>query len=110
MCVKFVGDDKTIVKDDNAGTPSQPCPPAFTPALGKTSSGGPQVSAEDVMAADDNNNGKVCVNALASGNFIIRDDNDATPSQPCPPAWAVYPGTTSGGGGEGPAEPAGPAH
>jgi hypothetical protein len=47
----------------------------------------------------------VCVNAAASGNFIVRDDNNATPSQPCPPSWFLYGGKS----GEGPADPADPA-
>lgn len=90
VCVKFVGDNKTIVKDDNENTPSQPCPPAFEP-VGKAPSG-PKVSAEDLAEADENRNGLVCVNAVASGNFIVRDDNAATPSQPCPPAWYLHAG------------------
>jgi len=49
VCVKFVTDTKTIVKDDNAGTPSQPCPPAFY-AVGKTPSG-PKVDADDLKTA-----------------------------------------------------------
>ncbi len=105
VCVKYVGADKTIVKDDNANTPSQPCPPSFSP-VGKAPSG-PKVDAEDVAAADDDGDGIVCVNAAASGNFIVRDDNNATPSQPCPPSWFVY-GAKGGGGAEPPADPAEP--
>jgi hypothetical protein len=105
VCVKFVGDDKTIVKDDNANTPSQPCPPAFSP-VGK-SPAGPKVSAEDLAAADGDKNGVVCVKAFSSGNFIVRDDNPATPSQPCPPSWYVSGGGK--GGEEPPADPADPA-
>ena len=88
VCVKFVGGEKTIVKDDNASTPSQPCPPAFSP-VGQAPSG-PQVDAEDLQAADQDGDKMVCVNPVASGNFIVRDDNNATPSQPCPPSWYLY--------------------
>jgi len=102
VCVKFVGDTKTIVKDDNAGTPSQPCPPSFSP-VGKTP-GGPKVDAEDLKAADGDSDGLICVNALASGNFLARDDNDATPSQPCPPSWFVFSSNGADPGAE-PAEP-----
>jgi len=104
VCVKYVGDNKTIIKDDNAGTPSQPCPPAFLLA-GKAPTG-PKVDAEDLTAADDDADGMVCVNAVASGNFIVRDDNNATPSQPCPPSWYVY--GAKGGGEVPPADPAEP--
>ena len=68
VCVKFVGEDKTIVKDDNAATPSEPCPPAFSP-VGKAPAG-PMVDAENLVAADDDADGTVCVNALASGNLF----------------------------------------
>jgi hypothetical protein len=103
VCVRFVGTDgKAIVKDDNTATPSQPCPPSFT-ISGKISA--PKVDADAVTAADDDGDKMVCVHALPSGNFIARDDNNATPSQPCPPAWAVV--SASGGGAEDPADPAG---
>jgi hypothetical protein len=108
VCVKYVGDvgtSKSVVKDDNLSTPSQPCPPSFT-YVGKPPSG-PKVDADDVAAADDDGDGMVCVNAVASGNFIVRDDNNATPSQPCPPSWYVF--GAKGGGGADPAEPAQPA-
>ena len=104
VCVKFVGDDKTIVKDDNAATPSQPCPSAFS-AVGSAPAG-PKVDAEDLTSADDDTDGMVCVNAVASGNFIVKDDNNATPSQPCPPGWYAY--TGKGGGEVPPAEEAPP--
>jgi hypothetical protein len=96
VCVKFVGDDKTVVKDDNAATPSQPCPPAFFP-VGRAPNG-PKVDADDVKAGDRDGDGLSCIKALASGNFLTRDDNDATPSQPCPPGWYGY-------SGDGAAEP-----
>jgi hypothetical protein len=102
VCVRFVGDDKTIVKDDNEATPSQPCPAAFSPVGGAPA--GPKVDAEDLKAADDDVDGLVCVNAVASGNFIVHDDNNATPSQPCPAGWYLH-----GGKGEGEAEPEKPA-
>jgi hypothetical protein len=102
VCVKFVGENKTIVKDDNEATPSQPCPAAFSP-VGSTPSG-PKVDAEDLMAADDDADGMVCVNAVASGNFIVHDDNNATPNQPCPAGWYLH-----GGKGEGEVEPEKPA-
>lgn len=92
VCVTFVGDDKTIVKDDNEATPSQPCPAAFSP-VGSVPAG-PNVDAVDLKAADDNADGMVCVNAIASGNFIVHDDNNATPSQPCPAGWYLYAGKT----------------
>jgi hypothetical protein len=101
VCVKFVGAAKTIVKDDNANTPSQPCPPAFSP-VGQAPSG-PKVDSGDLGAADSNGNKIVCVNATASGNFIVHDDNTATPSQPCPPSWYVV-----GDKAEQPAPPAEP--
>jgi hypothetical protein len=102
VCVKFVGTDgKAIVKDDNTATPSQPCPPSFT-ISGKISA--PKVDADAVTAADDDGDKMVCVHALPSGNFIARDDNDnVTPSQPCPPAWAIV----SASGGTDPAGEAG---
>lgn len=100
VCVKFVGDDKTIVKDDNEATPSQPCPAAFSP-VGKPPAG-PKVDAEDLKAADDDADGMVCVNAVASGNFIVHDDNNATPSQPCPAGWYLH-------AGKGEAQPEQPA-
>lgn len=103
VCVKFVGDSKTIVKDDNVNTPSQPCPPAFSP-IGKAPAG-PKVDAEDLAAADEDGDSMVCVNAMASGNFITRDDNNATPSQPCPPSWYVF---DKNGGAADPADPAEP--
>ena len=104
--MKFVGDDKTIVKDDSDATPSQPCPTSLYVAGGAPK--GPKVNAEDLTAADADGDGIVCVNAVASGNFIVHDDNaDVTPSQPCPPAWFVY-GAKTAGGGDGPAEPAEP--
>jgi hypothetical protein len=106
VCVKFVGVDKTIVKDDNANTPSQPCPPAFSP-VGKAPSG-PKVDADDLAAADADGDGMVCLNATASGNFIVRDDNNATPSQPCPPSWLLYSGKKGGDEPAPPAEPAAP--
>jgi hypothetical protein len=102
VCVKFVNDTKTIVKDDNAGTPSQPCPPSFYP-VGKAPAG-PKADAEDLQAADEDGDQLVCVNAVASGNFIVRDDNNATPSQPCPPGWAAISGNGADPGAE-PAEP-----
>ena len=110
VCVKFVGESKKIIKDDNANTPSQPCPPSYSPVSERAPTG-PAAEAEDIAAADDDGDGLVCVNALASGNFIARDDNDAiTPSQPCPPAWYVVGAKASGGGGGAePAEPAQPA-
>ena len=100
VCVKFVGDDKTIVKDDNEATPSQPCPAAFSPV--GSAPKGPKVDAEDLKAADDDADGFVCVNAVASGNFIVHDDNNATPSQPCPAGWYLH-------GGKSEAEPEKPA-
>ena len=104
VCTKPIGTDKTIVKDDNLATPSQPCPPAFSVTYVRKPAG-PKVDFDDVIAADDDRDRLVCVNALATGNFIARDDNNATPSQPCPPAWTVVAGSTN----EGPSEPEGPA-
>ena len=95
VCVKFVGTDKTIVKDDNMNTPSQPCPPSYNVVGGKKS-GGPNVDGDGLAAADEDHDGLVCVNAVGD-NFIVRDDNNATPSQPCPPAWYVI---GKGGTGE----------
>ena len=103
VCVKFVGDSKTIVKDDNATTPTQPCPPSYSPV--GSAPKGPAAEAEDAAEADHNANGYVCINAQESGNFIVKDDNEATPSQPCPPAW-FYVQAKKGGGGADPAEPA----
>ena len=106
VCIKDLTNGKSIVKDDNAGTPSQPCPPAFSP-VGKAPSG-PKADAEDLQAADDDGDKLVCVNAVASGNFIVRDDNNATPSQPCPAGWAAV-AVGKGDGGADPADPADPA-
>ena len=104
VCIKDLTNGKSIVKDDNTGTPSQPCPPAFLP-YGKPPTG-PKADAEDLQAADEDADHLVCVNAVASGNFIVRDDNNATPSQPCPAGWAAV---NVGKGGDDPADPADPA-
>jgi hypothetical protein len=76
-----------IAKDDNLNTPSEPCPPSYN-VMG--ASKGPQVPAEDIAEADDNDNGFVCVKVIESNNhFLLKDDNLNTPSQPCPPAYAL---------------------
>ena len=87
ICAKQVGSGSWVVKDDNQATPSQPCPPAFY-----VSGGVPKhkVPAEDLASADDNRNGIVCLKVVeGSGNFLLDDDNEATPSQPCPPPFGV---------------------
>jgi hypothetical protein len=89
VCVKFLGNDKEIVKDDNVSTPSQPCPPAYNVA-GATKQGTPTIPLDDLKATDDNYNSVVCMMTWeTTKNFSLRDDNTATPSQPCPPAFLV---------------------
>jgi hypothetical protein len=105
VCVKFLGNGKEIVKDDNTATPSQPCPPAFNP-VGKSGAVKIKLPFDDMVAADDNANGSVCLKTWElTNNFIVHDDNLATPSQPCPPSFAVV----QYGGAAPPAEPAEPA-
>lgn len=48
VCVRFVGDDKTIVKPDNEATPGRPYPAAFSPVGSMPA--GPKVDAEDLVA------------------------------------------------------------
>jgi len=104
VCVKLLGNGKEIVKDDNAATPSQPCPPSFN-LIGNSKSG-TKLPFDDLLAADDNANGTVCLKTWdATSNHIVHDDNLATPSQPCPPSFAVV----SLNGGAAPADPAEPA-
>jgi hypothetical protein len=87
VCVKEASAGKFIVKDDNAATPSQPCPPAFL-LVGKERIEKPEVPAKILAQADDNDNGSVCLRVMESGNFIVRDDDANLPSQPCPPAYS----------------------
>jgi len=87
VCWKETKPGVYIAKDDNLNTPSQPCPPAYyaTGAGKKT-----KVEAKDLAEADDNKNAMVCVKVIESNNhFIVKDDNLNTPSQPCPPAYAL---------------------
>jgi hypothetical protein len=87
ICAKQTGSGSWVVKDDSEATPSQPCPPAFYVAGSVKPH---KVPAEDLAAADDNRNGHICLKvAEGTGNFLIHDDNTATPSQPCPPAFAI---------------------
>ena len=88
VCVKEVAPGRYVVKDDNLQTPSQPCPPAFmVTTVGK---GGGDIPAGPASEADDNANGVVCIHIVdESGDAIVKDDNLATPSQPCPPAYSV---------------------
>lgn len=88
VCWKEVRPGSYVVKDDNLNTPSQPCPPAFNATTNKKAT--PKVPAEDIAEADDNGNGAVCLRVLdATNDFIVRDDIEGTPSQPCPPAFDV---------------------
>ena len=100
VCVKDTPSGQLLIKDDNLNTPSQPCPPSYA-FTGKGQGVKPN---PDWKSEDDNGNGNVCVKEVAAGRFIVKDDNLATPSQPCPPAYMV---TTIGKGGG--AIPAGPA-
>lgn len=88
VCVKEVAPGRFVVKDDNLQTPSQPCPPSFLPTtVGK---GGGDIPAGPASEADDNGNGVVCLHIVdGTGDAIVRDDNLATPSQPCPPAYSA---------------------
>jgi hypothetical protein len=61
--------------------------PRFAPSHAKETT-----HASHLKAADDGVDGVVCVNAVASGNFIVPDDNNTTPSQPCAPGWYVHGG------------------
>jgi hypothetical protein len=61
---------------------------------------------DDLVAADENKNGSVCLKTWDTTNdFIVHDDNTSTPSQPCAPALAVL---VYGQAAE-PADPAEPA-
>ena len=88
VCVKEIAAGRFIVKDDNLQTPSQPCPPAYLmTTVGK---GGGEIPAGPASEADDNANGVVCIKIVpGSGDAIVRDDNPATPSQPCPPSYSA---------------------
>jgi len=100
VCVKATPSGRFLIKDDNLNTPSQPCPPSY----GFTGKGKGVKPNTEWADEDDNGNGNVCVKEVAAGRFIVKDDNLATPSQPCPPAYML---TTIGrGGGEIPAGPA----
>jgi len=89
VCVKLLDNGKEIVKDDNAATPSQPCPPSFN-LVGNAKTGKVKLPFDDMVAADDNANDTVCLKTLETTSaFIVHDDNLATPSQPCPPSFAV---------------------
>ena len=107
VCVKVLANGKEIVKDDNAATPSQPCPPSFNlMVLGKSPAVKVKIPLDDLLAADDNGNKTVCLKTWeTTSNFIVHDDNTATPSQPCPPSFAVLPFN----GAATPADPAEPA-
>ena len=100
VCVKDTPSGQLLIKDDNLNTPSQPCPPSYA----YTGKGKAVKINNDWLADDANANGNVCVKEVAAGRFIVKDDNLATPSQPCPPAYLL---TTIGKGGGG--IPAGPA-
>jgi hypothetical protein len=91
VCVKLLTNGNEIVKDDNPGTPSQPCPPAFS-VVGKNQRATRRIPYNDMVAADDNKNGTVCLKTWeTTNNFIVHDDNTSTPSQPCAPSFAVIP-------------------
>jgi len=106
VCIKVLANGNEIVKDDNTATPSQPCPAAFN-VIGTTKRATKKIPLSDLVAADDNKNGTVCLKTWeATNNFVVHDENTATPSQPCPPTFAVLP---YGGGGAETEEPAGPA-
>ena len=82
-CVKQTPSEQLLYKDDEAGTPSQPCPPSYQ-AVGQ----GQAITVDKAwLTEDENRNGAVCVKLLANGKEIVKDDNTATPSQPCPPAF-----------------------
>ena len=88
VCVKSLPSGRFLVKDDNLQTPSQPCPPAYMLASFTKQSGG--IPAGPASEADDNGNGVVCIRIVeGTGDAIVKDDNLATPSQPCPPSYSV---------------------
>ena len=109
VCVKFLANGNEIVKDDSAATRSQPCPPAFN-VIGTLNRATKKIPLDDLIADDGNQNGTACLKTWdTTNNFIVRDDNPATPSQPCPPAFIAlaYSGAAPADPGEpAPAEPA----
>lgn len=91
VCVKQTPSGQLLLRDDNAQTPSQPCPPSY-----RAENRGAQFEVDQTwFSEDENRNGAVCVKLLANGNEIVKDDNTATPSQPCPPAFNLV-GKTPG--------------
>jgi hypothetical protein len=83
VCVKDTPSATLVMKEANENTPSQPCPPPF---LLKGKAEAIKIQKEWLLE-DDNRNGAVCVKETGAGKFIVKDDNEATPSQPCPPAY-----------------------
>jgi hypothetical protein len=98
ICVKDTPSGTVILKDANENTPSEPCPPAF---LYKGKPEAIEIRKEWAIE-DENRNGTVCVKETGAGRFIVKDDNEATPSEPCPPAFI----TAGGGKVPGPKVPA----
>ena len=47
------------------------------------------VPAEEFAVADENGNNVTCVKQTPSEQLLYKDDNPATPSQPCPPSYQV---------------------
>jgi hypothetical protein len=101
-CVNQTPSEQLLYKDDEAGTPSQPCPPSYQ-VVGK----GQAIKVDKTWFTEDaNRNGSVCLKTWDMTNdFIVHDDNTSTPSQPCAPALAVL---VYGQAAE-PADPAEPA-
>ena len=88
ICVKDTPDGDLILRDANEQTPSQLCPPPFK-YVGKAQ---PVKIIKEWLEEDANMNGVICVKETGNGRFIVKDDNLNTPSQPCPPAYAVMGG------------------
>jgi hypothetical protein len=91
-CVKETPDGDLVLREGNANTPSQYCPPPFE-QIGK---GGTLKFLKEYHDDDVNLNGVVCVKLTGGDKSIVKDDNEATPSQPCPPAFYTVTGKAIG--------------
>jgi hypothetical protein len=92
VCVKETPDGDLVLREENASTPSQLCPPPFL-QIGK---GGTLKFLKEYHDDDANLNGVVCVKLIGVDKSIVKDDNEATPSQPCPPAFYEVSGKAIG--------------
>jgi hypothetical protein len=83
ICVKETPSGHLVLKDANAATPSQLCPPPF---VAKVKGESIKIQKEWFLE-DENRNGAICVKETGAGRWLVVDDNLNTPSQPCPPAY-----------------------